>query len=313
MLAYAGLRSCYIVGSPLGSFTLTAHVDTAGSYRITHAVALAGVPPATPTTVYSGTIAPAPPRTITLNGGTAIVPGTYQLTAALYTVADNRMIAQTMTTILVAERCPEPTPTPAPTSIPDPTPDQPVREVSPDIRWSQAIERSQSVPAQSIVSIAIHGRNIGEGAGGSDGILRYDPTVLRLLDALPLRPGDWVRERDDPAGLLTIAFGELAPGAHATMYVRFVMLQSTTTVIRLTRSDGQDRANPLFLVPNTSNDGPMRLTTRWNDAAVMIIGHGYKPGEQLSLWANTKQEHAVAIEGSFIAGSDDDEIGRAHV
>ena len=201
------------------------------------------------------------------------------------------------------------TPLPRPTLTPIPTQQsRPEKSPSeyPDIRWSQAAALIQNPLNQSILMITVRGLNAGKADGSSDAVLYYNGETLRLLDVLPTRTNDWVRERDDVAGTLTLSLGQLTSSEQVTMQVRFLVLRTTTTTIRLIRTDGRDRANPLFLNLESSTIGPIRLTTQQNGATITIAGRGYKPGEKLAVWANTRQNRAVAIEGEFTALTDDD-------
>jgi hypothetical protein len=176
----------------------------------------------------------------------------------------------------------------------------------PDVRWSQGLSQARSTPDQSILAIVIRGKNVGKGSGGSDAILHYDPAVVRLLDAAPMRISDWVRTRDDTAGTLTLALGELARDQDAMIYVRFLVVHHAPTVIRLVRTDGRDRANPLFLTADALDNAPLALTTEQTSTTIKISGRGFKPGEALALWANTRQGQAITIADGFRATNDAD-------
>lgn len=196
---------------------------------------------------------------------------------------------------------PRPTLTPRP-QLPAPGSSRDGGE-SADIRWTQAISLSQS---QDMLSIAVRGINIGDGSGRSDAMLFYDPAVLRLLDAVPLRAIDWVRARDDAAGTLTLALGTLTPGEQTTLQVRFRIRQRTSTMLRLVRNDAHDRANPLFLDLAHVTGDPIPLAARQTGSTITITGRGYKPGEMLALWANTRQGSVIAIGETFSAMHDED-------
>lgn len=287
-LSYAGLSDCYVLDQPLPAFTLTARVSSAGSYRITHAVAL-GADPAVPTMVYDGPIDPAAPQVITLPGGSAAVVGSYTLRAALYDSA-SALVAETSATIVVAADCPTPTPAP---SI-DPTPL--ARDRRPEIQWSQQATPRRGVAVGESVTITVRALNAGAASGTSAAVLRYDPTHLRLLDALPRRSADWVRDRDDAAGTLTLAFGSIGAQGMSTMLLRFQALAPIAeTALWLAREDGQDRANPLFLTLGATLDGPLPLDLRWTEGQLVVRGRGYKPGEPIAVWGNRADGQAVPI------------------
>jgi hypothetical protein len=157
-----------------------------------------------------------------------------------------------------------------------------------------------------MLPITVRGVNIGNGSGRSDAILSYDPAALRLLDAVPLRSSDWVRTRDDAAGTLTLAVGTLAPDEQAMIQVRFLIQQNNSTTIRLVRDDARDRANPLFLDLAHVTEDPIPLTVQQIGSTITITGRGYKPGETLVLWANTRQGSVIAIDETFTAMNDED-------
>ena len=210
------------------------------------------------------------------------------------------------------EQTPRPTLTPIPrlTLTPVPTnesgPEPSPREQSPDIQWSQAASLVQSTPNQSILAITIRAVNVGRGDGGSNANLSYDSKTLRLLDVTPTRTQDWVRNHDEAAGMLTLALGRLAPNEQTTMQVQFLVLRMTTTTIRTVRDDGLDRANPLFLSLENPTVGPIKLTWQQKGAIITILGRGYKPGEQLSLWMNTRQNVTATVKGEFSVLTDND-------
>lgn len=306
-LAYGGLSDCYILGEALPSFTLTAQVSDAGNYRITHAVALnnsAGVP----VTVYNGPIDPATPQTVTLAGGNATVVGTYTLRAELYDSAATR-VAETSAMIEVAPDCTEPTPAPSPIPSTQPTPQPaPSPDARPDIQWSQRATPSRGVAVDEIVMIAVRGTNAGNAGGSSSALFRYDPALLRLLDAQPGRTGDWVRDRDDAAGTLTLTFGRIESRESATLLLRFRALRpNAETLLRLVRDDGQDQANPLFLSLGTTIDGPLPLEVIETDTPLVLRGRGYKPGESIAVWGNTREGRAVPL--AAVASAAENEAG----
>ena len=289
-LTYGGLASCYQLGSKIPSFTLTANVTTADQYRMSHTVTAQGTPD-TPTIVYEGPIDPSTPRTATIKGGNAYVAGSYTLTGALYVVSTGILVAQTSETITIAADCtiePSPVPSAEPTVEPDVAPA--------DIRWWQQASPSQGVPVGEIVTMTVQGVNIGQRRGGSHAVVQYDPAALRLLDATPLRTVDWVRGRDDAAGILTLALGSLAHNEHGGLRVRFLATQRLPlTAIRVIRDDGQDHANPIFLSLGALIDGPYVLTVQRSADALKVAGRGYKPGEPISIWANTSSGKTLAI------------------
>lgn len=289
-LAYGGLASCYQLGSTIPSFTLTANVTTAEQYRLSHTVTAQGTPD-TPTIVYEGPIDPSTPRTATIQGGNAYVAGSYTLTGALYMVSTGMLVAQTSETITIAPDCaiePSPVPSAEPTIEPDVAPA--------DIRWLQQASPSQGVPVGEIVTVTVRGVNIGQRRGGSHAVVHYEPAALRLLDATPIRAGDWVRRRDDAAGTLTLALGSLAHNEQGGLRVRFLAMQSIPlTAIRVIRDDGQDHANPIFLSLGRLIDGPYPLTVQRSSTALKVTGRGYKPGEPISMWANTSSGKTLAI------------------
>jgi hypothetical protein len=265
---------------------------------VTHAVAL-GESAGVPATVYDGPIDPATPQRITLPGGSATVAGVYTLRAELLDSA-SAPIARTSVTITVAGACPEPMPEPSA----GPSPAAPAK--LPDIQWSQGATPSRGAAVGAIVVVAVRGANAGAGTGGSAGILGYDPALLRLLDAQPSRADDWVRDRDDAAGMLTLAFGPLAPQERATLVVRFRVLGPTAeTVIRLTREDGEDRGNPLVLSLGATRDGPLSLDVTETATQLVLRGRGYKPGEPLAVWGNTVDGRSAPIAAPVQAGDDD--------
>jgi len=176
---------------------------------------------------------------------------------------------------------------------------------SADIRWTQAFSLAESAVDQSLLSIAVRGINVGNSKGRSDAILFYDPAVLRLLDAMPNRPIDWVRARDDTGGKVTLALGALASGEQAAIQVRFVILEKTNTIIHTIRDDRQDRANPLFLKLERLTDEPLDLVVQQIDTMITIAGRGYKPSEDLVLWGNTIQGAVIAIDESATASNDE--------
>ncbi|HEY0735781.1 MAG TPA: hypothetical protein VGD69_12795 [Herpetosiphonaceae bacterium] len=295
---YTGLRSCYITGSPIPNFTLTAEVATTDDYRLTHTVEQSGRLPGAPETVYEGPIAVGSPRTVTITGGSATVPGSYTLTGRLYLVSSGVLVAQVRASVLIADPCPAPTPT-----NPYPAPSD---EAAPaDVLWSQAATPSRGAVAGSLLTIKVRAYNVGRGSGRSDAILAYDPEVLTLLDAQPQRPGDWIRARDDRRGTLTISVGELRPRDFALVPVRFLVAGTAPdTTLRLARDDGRDLGNPLFLAIGVQLDGPLVLTAE-RGATLRLAGRGFKPGETLSIWGNRGDGTTVALGGGY-AGDDRD-------
>lgn len=177
---------------------------------------------------------------------------------------------------------------------------------SSNVLWSQSISSTHHGPDRSILSIVVRAVNVGGTDGSSDAIMYYDPLVLGLLDAVPSRPIDWVRARDDAAGTLTLAFGRLAPDEQTTMQIRFLIQEQTSSAVRLMRTDERDRANPLFLNLMKVASEPIQLTAQQPGSMLTVAGRGYKPGERLALWVNTSQDRAVAIEGIFTAMNDGD-------
>ncbi|HYF64234.1 MAG TPA: hypothetical protein VD886_15540 [Herpetosiphonaceae bacterium] len=305
-LRYAGLESCYPVGSSIAAFTLTAQAAEAGGYQITHAVALNGGPPSAATTVFSGTLAAGESHTATIDGGTAALPGTYTLIGRFSRMLSGTLtlVAETTATIFVESPCRQ---EPTPTAAPQPTVTAgPESTIPPNVLWTQRAAPSRGAEAGSIVTLTVRGWNAGAG-GTSDALLRYNPQHLRLLDARPAREDDWVRERDDAAGTVRIALGYLAPDTATSMDLRFLVLDSDTdTVLRLIRDDGADRANPIFLRLGAFSDGPLRLGMSEHNAALSVTGRGYKPGERVSLWINPQQGAPRSIEGDFWASADPD-------
>ncbi|HEY0605181.1 MAG TPA: hypothetical protein VGD58_19840 [Herpetosiphonaceae bacterium] len=296
---YTGLRSCYTTGSPIPNFTLTAEVATTDDYRLTHTVEQSGRLPRDPETVYEGPIAAGSPRTVTITGGSATVPGSYTLTGRLYLVSSGVLVAQVQASVLIADPCPVPTPTnpyPAPSSEAAPA----------DVLWSQAATPSRGVVAGSLLTVKVRVYNVGRGSGRSDAILSYNPEVLTLLDAQPQRPGDWIRARDDRRGTLTISVGELRPRDFALVPVRFLVAGAAPdTTLRLARDDGRDLGNPLFLAIGAQRDGPLVLTAERSAPTINLAGRGFKPGETLSIWGNRGDGSTVALGGGY-AGDDRD-------
>jgi hypothetical protein len=195
-----------------------------------------------------------------------------------------------------------PTLTPASTSPPH----SPSNERVVDVRWSQVLSDIQRLEHMTIFSLTVRGENMGSDSGSSAAILHYHTGVLRLLDVLPYRTIDWIPAHDEVKGKLTLGLGSVASGEQVRMRVRFVALRSAHTVIRLVRDDEQDHANPLFLNLEALSVEPIKLTGQENGSVFIITGRGYKPGEQLFLWANTRQDRAVAIDGEFFVLRDDD-------
>jgi hypothetical protein len=92
-----------------------------------------------------------------------------------------------------------------------------------------------------------------------------------MLDATPIRAGDWVRSRDDIAGTLNLALGSLAHHQQGGLRVRFLAIQPVSrTIVRTIRDDGQDLANPLFLSLGAFIDGPYLLTVERTSSGVKI-------------------------------------------
>jgi hypothetical protein len=305
-LRYAGLESCYPVGSSIAAFTLTAQAAEAGGYQITHAVALNGGTPSAATTVFSGTLAAGESHTATIDGGTAALPGTYTLIGRFSRMLSDTLtlVAETTATIYVESPCRQ---EPTPTAAPQPTVTKGSEAtIPPNVLWSQRANPSRGAEAGSIVTLTVRVWNAGAG-GTNEAMLSYDPQHLRLLDARPLREDDWVREHDDAMGTVRIALGYLAPNAAASMDLRFLVLSSDTdTVLRLIRDDGMDRANPIFLRLGSFSDGPLSLAISEVNKILSVTGRGYKPGERVSLWVNPQQGAPRSIEGDFWANADAD-------
>jgi hypothetical protein len=192
------------------------------------------------------------------------------------------------------------------TPTPEATPRSPGHQGTADIRWSQVLSDVQHLEQATIFSVSVRGTNMGSAAGNSGAVLHYDPRVLRLLDVMRFRSSDWVRAHDEAQGQITLVLGNMATGERVTMRLRFLALMPTNTAIRLKRDDEQDRANPLFLSPGSLSLEPIQLTGREYKSLLVITGRGYKPSEQLSLWANAGQDQAVEIDGAYFASGDDD-------
>ncbi|MBV9790326.1 MAG: hypothetical protein JOZ51_19200, partial [Chloroflexi bacterium] len=267
---YTGLQTCYTTGSAIPNFTLTAEVATTDDYRLTHTVEQSGATE----TVYEGPIAAGSPRTVTITGGSATVPGNYTLTGRLYLVSSGVRLAQVQASVLIADTCLVPTP-----ANPYPAPSDEAAAAPADVRWSQLATPSRGAATGSLLTVNLRAYNAGRGAGRSDAILSYDPAVLQLLDAQPQRRGDWIRARDDRRGTLTIAVGTLRPRDSAIVPVRFLVTGSASnTVLRLARDDGRDLGNPLFLMLGTQIDGPLELQAARNATTMRLSGRGFKPG-----------------------------------
>ena len=296
---YTGLQPCYTTGSQIPNFTLTAEVATTDDYRLTHTVEQSGATE----TVYEGPIAAGSPRTMTITGGNATVPGSYTLTGRLYLVSSGVLLAQVQAAVLIADSCVVPTPA---NPYPAPSPSNEAVAAPADVRWSQAATPSRGVAVGSLLTVRVRASNLGRGAGRSDAILSYDPAVLQLLDAQPQRRGDWIRARDDRRGTLTISVGTLRPRDAALVPLRFLVTGSASnTVLRLARDDGRDLGNPLFLVLGAQIDGPLELQAASNVTTIRLAGRGFKPGETLSVWGNRGNGSTVALTGGF-AGNDRD-------
>ncbi|HEX6292820.1 MAG TPA: hypothetical protein VFZ66_26785 [Herpetosiphonaceae bacterium] len=284
---YSGLQSCYVTGSTIPNFTLTAEVATTDEYRMTHTVAQSGGPPGVPETVYEGPIAADSPRTVTITGGNATVPGSYTITGRLYLVSSGVLLAQVQASVLIADPCPTPTPDP-PDTIAAPA----------DVLWSEAALPSRGATPGAIVTVSVRAFNAGRGAGASSARLSYDPAVLDVLDAQPQRADDWIRARDDRGGTLTIAVGALRPQEQTVVPIRFrVAGAAPTTTLRLVRDDGLDLGNPLFLTIGRRLDGPLELQAERHGTVLGVTGRGFKPGEVLSVWGNRADGSAVALGG----------------
>jgi hypothetical protein len=221
-----------------------------------------------------------------------------------HNVEPSRALAQETSSSLPPRPSPPLPPRPEPTANPAPSP--PEDGALPDIRWSQALSISQSAEQPSVLSITVRAVNLGDGDGSSNAILAYDPEVLQILDATPMRSTDWVRARDDAAGMLTLAIESLASEAEAILQLRFFIQQETNTIVHLVRADGRDRANPLFLNLARLFEVSLNLMAEQHDTTLTITGRGYKPGEKLAVWANTRQDGAITIEDAFVAMNDDD-------
>lgn len=297
---YTGLQTCYTTGSTIPNFTLTAEVATTDDYRLTHTVEQSGRLPRAPEIVYEGPIAARSPRTVTITGGSATVPGSYTLIGRLYLVSSGVLLAQVQASVLIADTCVVPTP-----ANPYPAPSDEAAAPA-DVRWSQAATPSRGAAVGSLLTVSVRASNLGRGAGRSDAILSYDPAVLQLLDAQPQRRGDWIRARDDRRGTLTISVGTLRPRDAAIVPVRFLVTGSASnTVLRLARDDGRDLGNPLFLTLGATIDGPLELQAAGNATTIRLAGRGFKPGETLSVWGNRGDGSTVALGGGF-AGDDRD-------
>ncbi|GAB4205914.1 MAG: hypothetical protein OHK0022_32450 [Roseiflexaceae bacterium] len=302
IISYNALRPCYEAGKPLPGLSLTVRVGDAGTYRVTHQVTLSGSPPGTARTVFDGALEANQTRTISLPGGTAVVPGSYSLTAALYN-SSGAMLAQVTDVVRVATGCPL-TPTPG---YPPPASPPSVKPAEPEaaVRWSQALTTTALLGQRPAIALLVRAFNDGQGSGPSEAVMSYDPNVLELIDVTPQRDTDWVRSRNDNDGTLVITLGDLAPEEQMTLRVRFVVRRSIATSVRLSRVDGRDRANPVLLVPERRGPAPVVLGVRRSSDAVVITGAGYKPGEPLVAWVNTRRGQVVALDGRWIAGQDD--------